>query len=328
MGRATWIHLVVAVGSVLAVGSASGQASPQEGPVVPPREVAGIARDVNEPQVEPTVANAPVTPAAQTVRDQASSQGTRVPVPPEVMGVKPESGRTEEASTGRDNGVMQVAELIQHIAVIIASAVASAVAIFGLTTWRRELKGKHDMELAEEVLCLFYRAERAIEAIRSRWGDLREEQTREAQANETPEQKEARDRAYVVFKKIQDHGEIFNQLHTLRFRFMARFGRDKAKSFDEMKHVISMIEVSAESLARLWADQLRRGDRVSEGTRAEIQSHHQVIWSMGKADQITSDVKRIVAEIEAVCRPIIDGQVSWVSRLWTRAFGGKEATRS
>jgi hypothetical protein len=222
------------------------------------------------------------------------------------------SNRTLAEPTGKDNIVMQAVELTSHIAVIVASLVA----ILGVSAWRREFKGKRDMELAEDVLCLFYRAERAIEAIRFPIGYSFEGQVRPTEPNETPEQKEARDRAYGVIKRIQDHTEVFDQLYTLRFRFMARFGRDKAKPFDGMKHIISMISVSAQNLARLWADQIRRGGDLPQSTVEQIKKHEEVIWSMGEADQIESDVKRIAEEIEATCRPIIEGRPSWFARVF------------
>jgi len=210
----------------------------------------------------------------------------------------------------------QIVQLIGNIGVVAASVVA----IMGVSAWRREFKGKRDMELAEDVLCLFYRAGRAIEAIRCSLSYSFESQTRAPEPNETPEQKEARDRAYMVFKRIQDHAQVFDQLYTLRFRFMARFGRDRAKPFDEMKGIISRMRVSAQGLARLWADQLRRSGDISDATRQQIEKHEEVIWSMGEADQIEPQVKRIIAEIEAICRPIIEGQFSWFSRLWSRIF--------
>jgi hypothetical protein len=218
----------------------------------------------------------------------------------------------------------QTVELVSNIAVIVASGTA----IWGINAWRREFKGKRDMELAEDVLCLFYRTERAIEAIRCWLSYSFESQTRAPEPDETPEQKEARDRAYVVLKRIQDRAEVFDQLYTLRFRFMARFGRDRAKPFDKMKGVISEMQVSARTLAQLWADQLRQGDRTSQPTKEQIKKHEEVIWSMGEADQIEPHVKSIIEEIEAICRPIIDGQVSWFSRFWTKAFGRKEASKS
>ena len=208
----------------------------------------------------------------------------------------------------------QILELLSHISVIVASVVA----IFGVSAWKREFKGKRDMELAENVLELFYRAERAIEAIRSPWSHSGEGQARKAEADETPEQKEARDRAYAVFKRIQDHGGIFDQLYTLRFRFMARFGRDRAKPFDEMKRIIDTISVSARRLAELWADQLRRGDQPRQSTEEQIKKHQAVIWDGcgGEEDQIAPCVKSIIEEIEGVCRPIIEGKTTMWCRLW------------
>jgi len=218
----------------------------------------------------------------------------------------------------------QIVELIGNIGVIVASGVA----VWGVSAWRREFRGKRDMELAEDVLCLFYRAERAIEAIRCRLSYSFEGQTRVPESNATAEQKEARNRAYVVFKRIQDHAEVFDQLYTLRFRFMARFGRDSAKCFDEMKHIISEIQVSAQSLAELWGEQLRRGDHTSQGTQEQIKKDEAVIWSMGAQDQIGPRVTNIIEQMEAVCRPIIEGRTSWFSRLCRKAFPGKDAPKS
>jgi hypothetical protein len=213
----------------------------------------------------------------------------------------------------------QIVELISNIGVIAASIVA----IVGVSAWKREFKGKRDMELAEDVLCLFYRAQSAITSIRYPVGYLEEGQIRKPDANETAEVKQARDRAYGVFKRIQDHGEVFAQLHTLRFRFMVRFGRDSAKSFDEMKRIVSEIWVSAQSLAQLWADQLRRGENTSQGTEEQTKKHEAVIWSMGDEDQIEPRVTGIIEQMEAVCRPLIEGQSSWLSQLWRKAFTRK-----
>jgi hypothetical protein len=213
----------------------------------------------------------------------------------------------------------QIVDLFGNIAVIVASVTA----VWAVSAWRREFKGKRDMELAEDVLCLFYRAERAVGAIRCWLSYSFEGETRPPEPGETAEQKEARNRAYVVVKRIQDHAEVFDQLYALRFRFMARFGRDRAGSFDEMKRIVSEIQVSARSLAQLWAEQLRRGDDISQGTQEQVKKHEEVIWSMGETDRIEPRVKKIIGEIEAICRPIIEGQSPWFSPLWSRTFQGQ-----
>jgi len=76
-------------------------------------------------------------------------------------------------------------QIIRDVAVMAASLVA----IWGINAWRREFKGKRDMQLAEDVLCLLYQAEHAIEAIRFPIYDLAQGRSREPEKNETPEQK-------------------------------------------------------------------------------------------------------------------------------------------
>jgi len=195
---------------------------------------------------------------------------------------------------------MDILQITRDIAVIVASGSA----VYSLGTWRREFRGKRDIELAESVLELFYKAERAIEAIRFPIYDLRIGQEREPGKNETAEQKEARDHAWVVFKKIKDHADIFDQLYAMRFRFMARFGKEKAKPFDELKRIVDEIWVSAQQLAELWTIQRQR--KLSKATQAEMRERERVIWYSGSEDSITRRLKDNVRNVEAICRPIID----------------------
>ena len=55
-------------------------------------------------------------------------------------------------------------EYLSQSAIIIASITA----IYGINAWRREYRGKKDIDLAEETLALFYKAKDAISAIRNR----------------------------------------------------------------------------------------------------------------------------------------------------------------
>ena len=73
--------------------------------------------------------------------------------------------------------IESISTLLSAIATIFAAFLSagaaifvSGVAIYGIKSWRKEFKGKRDIELAEEVLELFYKAEDAITAIRSPLG--------------------------------------------------------------------------------------------------------------------------------------------------------------
>ncbi len=54
-------------------------------------------------------------------------------------------------------------EVVQAVAVIVASVVA----IFGINAWKREYVGKRRMELAEEVLAMFYEVRDVMHDIRA-----------------------------------------------------------------------------------------------------------------------------------------------------------------
>jgi hypothetical protein len=213
----------------------------------------------------------------------------------------------------------QLLELTSHLSVLVASCAA----VWGMTGWRREFRGKREIELAEDVLCLVYRAEWAIEAVRFPAWDQREGQAREIPADETPEEKEARDRANVVFKRIRDNSDTFAELHTLRFRFMASFDRDKAKPFDELRGIVNEIWVAAEELAQLWERELT-GHAVNED---DVTFFRKIIWSHGREDEIKGRLQEAVQCIEAMCRPIIEGQASRGFYLRGRALRSKELAK-
>lgn len=220
--------------------------------------------------------------------------------------------------------MMDVISLIRDLSVLLAAWTA----IYGIDSWRREFRGKRDIELAEEVLALFYEARDAIASIRSPLGYEGEGNSRKAAPNETPEQKKARDRAFVVFERYGKYSELFSRLHASRYRFMARFGRDRARPFDEIRKALNAIFISAQMLSDLWA----RGSWFSspeheQRHEEQRQRHESVFWQIGE-DEVTSQVDVAVAEIEATCSAIIEGKSSLFGILNRTVFGGRHGLRS
>ena len=205
--------------------------------------------------------------------------------------------RVNKELSGED--VKMVLEIINTLAIVIASVVA----ICGISAWRKEFQGKRKIELAEEVLALFYQAKDAIRAIRTPLGNVEEGATRKPQDGETPPQKQARDRAYVVYERFERRQEVFNRLHAKRYLFMARFGTEKAKPFDDLRGIVVEIQVSADRLADIWS----LGQRSNETGKQRLQ-HESVIWSSPENDEIAHRLDDVICEVEAICRPIIMGK--------------------
>jgi len=205
---------------------------------------------------------------------------------------------------------MDAIKILESISIILASIIASGTVIYGIKTWRREYIGKRNIELAEDVLALFYEARDAIRYMRSPAGYTGEGSTRNANPNESPEEKKINDNAYVVFERYNKRQELFNKIYSMRYRYMAQFGKDEAKPFDDLNNIVNDIFISATMLPYYWKEQGHRQWK----TEAEFQKHleemekHQaVFWEMRTdKDTITPRVDKVISDIEAQTFKIIN----------------------
>jgi len=126
-----------------------------------------------------------------------------------------------------------VINFIQSISIIIASAVA----IWGINSWRREAKWKRKYELAEEVLSLFYECKEKFQIIRSPFSNTSEGKTRKRSEDESQDDTARLDSAYVFFERYEKEKEPFTKLLSLKFRFMTIFGKESGEPFDEIKKI-------------------------------------------------------------------------------------------
>jgi hypothetical protein len=219
------------------------------------------------------------------------------------------------AGASEPSGLSTLLEVVQAASIVVAAVVA----IHGISSWRRETRGKREMELAEEVLALFYEARDVIAAIRSPLGHSNEGQTRKAKPSETPEEKGILDQSYVPIERYSARAELFNTLRAKRYRFMACFGKDKATPFNNLAGITSRIIVAARWLGRLRMQQakgqgLGPGDDGLQRLAKSVQEKERIIWSEDDEDAIDKEVDQIILEIEAVCQPILCPKKRWCDR--------------
>lgn len=190
--------------------------------------------------------------------------------------------------------------LIQCISVVIASVTA----IYGIASWRRETKWKRKYELAEEVLSLFYECKEKIEIIRSPASYVGEGKTRKRKENERPEETEILDSAYVFYERYEKEKEPFIKLATLKFRFIAIFGKDANTPFDEMRKILSDILFAANRLGnRYWKDQGRKKftEEQFEKHLIEMEKYESIVWTSYENDEVELKVDKCIEKIEKCC---------------------------
>ena len=216
---------------------------------------------------------------------------------------------------------MVVANILESISLIIA---AWAV-IIGVNAWRREYIGKRRLELAEEILSMFYEARDVIRYIRNPFGDIEEGSTRNASPNESPEEKQINDNAYVVFERYNKRQDLFSKLYSMRYRYMAQFGRDSAKPFDDLYKIVNEIFISAQMLPHYWREQGHRqwkDEAEFQKHLDKMHKHEAVFWEMTPdRDQITPRVDAVISDIEAQSLKVTNEQGIW--QKITKWFSGR-----
>lgn len=204
---------------------------------------------------------------------------------------------------------------------LISLVVATWVAIYGIDAWRREHRGKRQVELAEDALASFYEAVDAIKHIRHPVAFGSEFKDLERQADETVAAFEARKNASVVFVRYAQHKELFSRLYAMRYRFMAQVGPDKAKPFQDIHDVLVSIQSAASTLARLWSRDHFPNSAAYATHQKMVDEYESIFWEgLVEDDPIKPKLDQIVKDMEIICRSVIQGSGTLHSALNWRLF--------
>lgn len=179
----------------------------------------------------------------------------------------------------------------------------------GVTAWKREFVGKRRIELAENVLALFYEAQDAIREIRNPFSFVGEGSSRQRSEGEREEESQLLDQAYVVFERYQKREKLFAELKSMRYRCMASFGAAASEPFNDISNILHEIFVSARMLgSHYWPRQGRvaMSEEEFEKHLDQMQKHEAVYWYMGDdKDQISPRVKEAVSKMESIAQDVI-----------------------
>lgn len=215
-----------------------------------------------------------------------------------------------------------IVDIVQSISVILACWTA----IWGIDAWRREFIGKRRIKLAEEALEAFFTVRDAISFIRNPCSNINEGKTRKRGENETDEEAELLNRAYVVIERYQTKMDVFSRFASIKYRFMVAFGNDTEHIFKQTQGTLYKIFMAAEQLGKhYWQRQGRV--QMSEDERKkhleEMFKKEEIFWeSNSPDDEIKKDLANILAELEKVTAPAFRNE-SALYRILTRRLLGK-----
>lgn len=199
---------------------------------------------------------------------------------------------------------MSISVIIENIGLIVISITA----IYGINSWKREFRGKRKMELAEDVLTLFYEAQAAIHHMRNPLAGGSEGKSREREDLETEDQSLLRDRAFVLIERYLRYEKTFSRIQSLRFRFMATFGKDTIKPFDELNMIVSQIILAAKRLPGIWEKSETDFEAPIKGEghltrRARMESFF--YEDLEEKDEVLKKLNAVISSVETTCSKAI-----------------------
>jgi len=185
-------------------------------------------------------------------------------------------------------------------------------ALRGVNAWRAEAVGRRKAELAEEVLTQFYRARDGLI-----WARLPAEGAGTHVSAHDGAESAAQGAAMAApIERLNQASQVFSELQASRYRFMAYFGEDAARPFDELRKVHNEVLEAAARLIRA------RGKAGSESDAADQDAWRSTIgWGPHEQDQLAERLDRAVRAIERICRPLIEEPKPARPRLPRRSKG-------
>ena len=195
----------------------------------------------------------------------------------------------------------EIFDIIKSISIISASIVA----VYGINSWRREARWKRKYELSEMVLTSFYEAQQSLRIMRFPSNATNEGKTRNKLDKETLEESRINDTAYVVFERYEKNKQIFEKIRFLKFQFIALFGKQHERIFNEFLALVNQVLNASQRIAELHIKDT--GLSIEEKDK-ELLSCVAILYascSSNRIDPIDQQVNILISEIEGVCGKII-----------------------
>jgi hypothetical protein len=172
----------------------------------------------------------------------------------------------------------EVVEGLGKVLSALSPIVTVLLAIFGVFVWRLQLVAKRRFELAEEALVNTHAVVYALEAIRSPFSWNTEGRTRKQGENETPDQKEKLDQAFVPFERMNAYADRFSALAKSSLLMEAHFEKAVADNMRVLLAARGRIG-NAANMIRMLSDQ-----QMSGATTKTYHQMHAILYATGKRD--------------------------------------------
>lgn len=181
----------------------------------------------------------------------------------------------------------------------LAAAVAAGVAAFGLTTWRNELRGRAEYDLARRLLTLVYRVREGIGVVRNPFMSGEEWADRPGRDGTKQLGAAAEDTAFAYNKRWQQVSEPMVQLDAALLEAEAHWATLLTEPARELRRLVHSLLVDLRYHFRAERDE-EYALRVSDEERERMTSS--VFEGYGE-DVVAQKLASVITKFEESLRP-------------------------
>ncbi|MCH8172069.1 MAG: hypothetical protein IIA70_02030 [Proteobacteria bacterium] len=195
-------------------------------------------------------------------------------------------------------------DILENIAIIIASLSA----VYGGSKGWEVYRKKKQNDLIVEVLEYFYRARDALRRIRNPFLYVGEGGTRERRETESEQEKEIYDRVYVPMERYKKEEAIFQKLESLKYKFIANFGKESAEPFTKLFNALNKIFLASNILRTAWIQQGRRfpSDEAFQDHLERMHKYEGIFWEGAEdPDKFGQEIEATIDEIEVISEKLM-----------------------
>jgi hypothetical protein len=179
--------------------------------------------------------------------------------------------------------------LTKDIVTIIGTAGALSIGVAGLSTWRRQLRGASQYDVAKRAVLLTYQVQDALQGVRRPMLYLRKEEIESGRKIEE-EQRIYDERMRTLLEKWAD-------LRTLSLEARVIWGQKAEEQFRPVKELIG--ELRAEIWMHFWL----KGSFAAPGTTVDnnperVAANDKIVYKMSEDDDFSKRIDAVVYQIE------------------------------
>jgi hypothetical protein len=202
--------------------------------------------------------------------------------------------------------IQDIAALFKDLATIFAAVVAAIVAIKGYNSWKKQLRGKTEHDLARRLLLDVYRVRNAIQMVREPF--ISEAETWQAiqEARIQVEKLDASSPQYAVLRQQAVYARrwskvlaAFEKLEVDALEAEVLWGQTIVDSLVLLRQYTKTLQVG------IWVYLRNLSGPTEDQEPGQSQEALRIIHSRGQDDRFADEIKKAVEEVQNTLRPYL-----------------------